>query len=119
MSRLTTVRFAVCSVCAFGPFTWKPSSFLSRSVWFSAITSTRCTWSAFDASRLVAWRTICSATSALRPCDSVSARTNAAASLVILRPSVPPMSPPFESIGVAEPMFVCGAIAATSAACVM
>ena len=27
------------------------------------------------------------------------------------------MSPPFESIGVAEPMFVCGAIAATSAAC--
>ena len=43
----------------------------------------------------------------------------AAASFVILRPSVPPMSPPFESIGVAEPMFVCGAIAATSAASVM
>ena len=36
-----------------------------------------------------------------------------------MRPSVPLMSPPFESIGVAEPMLVWGAIAATSAACVM
>src|SRR2546429_6328115 len=40
-------------------------------------------------------------------------------SLRTLRPSVPLMSPPLESIGVAEPMFVCGAMAATSAASVM
>ena len=44
---------------------------------------------------------------------------NAAASFSIFSPSVPPMSPPFDWIALAEPMFVCGAIAATSPASVM
>ena len=74
MSRFTTVSLAVWSVCAFGPFTWKPSSFCSRSCWLFAITSTRWTLSAWEAGMLVALRTICSATSALRPCEAVSAR---------------------------------------------
>ena len=39
--------------------------------------------------------------------------------MVIFRPRVPPMSPPLLVIGEAEPMFVSGAIAATSAAWVM
>jgi len=43
----------------------------------------------------------------------------AAASFSIFRPRVPSMSPPVEVTALAEPMFVCGAIAATSAAWVM
>jgi hypothetical protein len=43
----------------------------------------------------------------------------AEASFSIFRPRVPPMSPPVEVTALAEPMFVCGAIAATSAASVM
>ena len=44
---------------------------------------------------------------------------NAAASFSIFWPRVPPMSPPVEVTALAEPMLVCGAIAATSAASVM
>ena len=74
---------------------------------------------ACSAVTLVALRTICSASAGLRPWLEASARTNAAASFSTLRPSAPPMSLPFELIGVAAPMLVCGAIAATSAASVM
>jgi hypothetical protein len=59
-----------------------------------------------------------SAKSPLRPCPSASARTYAAASFRTLRPSTLFSSPPPREIGVAEPMFVTGAIAATSAAIV-
>ena len=44
---------------------------------------------------------------------------NAAASFSIFTPSVPPMSSPVEVTALAEPMLVCGDIAATSAASVM
>ena len=110
---------AVWSVCAFGPFTWKPSSFRRSCCWSFAITSTRWTFSAWSAGRLVALVTIWAATFALRPCEPASARTYATASFRTLRPSVPLMLPPLESIGVAEPMLVCGAIAATSEAWAM
>ena len=72
--------------------------------------------SASDALTLVASRTISSASSAFRPCSSARAVTYAAASFSILRPSTSSMSAPVIEIGEAEPMLVCGAIAATSAA---
>ena len=63
--------------------------------------------------------TICSARSALRPCDSASARMKAAASFSIFWPRRAADVAPGRDHRVAEPMFVCGAIAATSAASVM
>ena len=63
--------------------------------------------------------TICSASFGVAAVDPASARIEAAASFVILRPRSW-LSPPGPiEIGVAEPMLVCGAIAATSAASVM
>ena len=91
----------------------------SSSCSLAAITSMRPACSASSAVRLTASVTIFAARSPLRPCSSASARTYAAASFSIFRPSTSFVSPGPIEIGVAEPMFVCGAIAATSVASVM
>ena len=84
-----------------------------------ATTSTTFCSSASWAPRLDAWRTACSAQSPLRPCSSARSRAYAAASLTTLRRRSAGISPPPTAIGVDEPMFVPGAMAATSAARVM
>ena len=110
---------AVARRCDFGPWTRNPSSSSSSSCSLAAITSMRPACSASSAVRLTASVTIFAARSPLRPCSSASARTYAAASFSIFRPSTSFVSPGPIEIGVAEPMFVCGAIAATSVASVM
>ena len=110
---------AVCSVWAFGPLTWKPSSCATSASWSDAIRSISPAFSASSAVRFFALVTSSLARRGFRPWIEASARIEAAASFLILRSRslLPPSGP--TAIGVAEPMFVSGAIAATSAASVM
>ena len=73
-------------------------------------------FSASSAVRFDALRTAASAHATLRPWLFASARSDAAASFTTLRRRSFWMSSPPTLIGVDEPMFVCGAIARTSAA---
>ena len=73
-------------------------------------------FSASAAVRFEATRTALSAQAALRPWVFASPRSEAAASLMILRRRSLPRFAPVPEIGVEEPMFVSGAIASTSAA---
>ncbi len=66
-----------------------------------------------------AFVTISRAASALRPCDVARLSICATASCLILRPRSEPMFWPFALMGVAAPMCVVGAIAATSEAIMM
>ncbi len=66
--------------------------------------------------RFDALRTALSAHAPLRPCDTASARNDAAASLIALRRRSLAMLRPPTRIGVDEPMFETGDIASTSAA---
>src|SRR5262249_10168432 len=72
--------------------------------------------SASWAVRFDALRTAESAHAAFRPCDLASTRREAAASLTTLRRRSLPMLEPLPWMGVDDPMFVCGAIASSSAA---
>ncbi len=60
-----------------------------------------------------------SASAAFRPCSRASARTSARASLMILLRRSLPRFEPLDEIGIAEPAFVVGESAATSAACMI
>ncbi len=115
ISIVSTSAPAVFMTMPFG-FVFIPSiSF--RSVGRSgATTSTTFCSSASVAPRFDATRTAYSAHSAFRPCSRASSPMNAAASFTTLRRRSSGISSPVAEIGVDEPMFVCGAIAAMSAA---
>ena len=81
-----------------------------------ATTSITLRWSASYSVRFDAWRTASPAHCSLRPWFFASVFSDAAASLMTLRRRSDWMFPPPTSIGVDEPMFVCGAMARMSAA---
>ena len=115
ISTRSTCAPAVCRTSPFGTV-FVPSIFSSRAGTFGAMTSTTPFASASRAPKFAASRTIASAASAFLPCSRASSAMYAAASLItFLRRSLPRFSPVAE-MGVDDPMFVCGAIASTSAA---
>ena len=81
-----------------------------------AIVSITCMRSACCAVRLEAFVTASTGQLVLRLCVAASERREAAASLITLRRRSEPMLPPFELIGIEEPMFETGESASTSPA---
>ena len=111
------LRPAVCRTMPFG-FVLRPSILFSSAGRVGAIDVDHVLLQRFRARRgSSALRTAASAQPTLRPCSRASSRSEAAASLIDLAAQVPADVLPPTSIGVDEPMFVCGAIARMSAAC--
>ena len=90
-----------------------PSILASRALISVAMRSITFCSSASDAVRLVASRTVFSAHSILRPRSSAKPRICATASFTTLRSRLGSIASPSPRTGVAEPILVAGAIAAT------
>ena len=90
-----------------------PSIFASRTAISVAMTSITFCSRASDAVRLVASRTVFSAQATLRPRSSAKPRICATASFTTLRSRLGSIASPSARTGVAEPILVAGAIAAT------
>jgi hypothetical protein len=117
-SDISTVSIRAPSVSMTMPFgfVFSPSISVSSAGSVGATTSTTFIRSASCAPRLEASRTALSAQSAFRPCSRASSAMYAAASFTTFFLRSLGISPPPAATGVEEPRFVCGAIAATSAA---
>ena len=112
--------FAVCSTIGFWAYVVVVPSIWSRSTGrLRATCSIRFRCSAWAAVYSLALVTISRASFPLRPWPWASPTIWATASCLILRARSEPMFWPLASIGVAAPMWVVGAIAATSDASVM
>ncbi len=116
ISTRRTEASRVLSVLSAPPFsTTRPSSSTSRDCRLGATRSTRPASSASSAENDRLSVTASSASFWSRPRRAASERAVAAASWVTLSPIAPGMSPPPPATGWAAPVFVPGAIAATSA----
>ena len=115
MSTFVISASFVCRTIPFGTV-FVPSTLFSSAGSVGAMTSITFLFSASVAPRFDARRTAACAQAALRPWARASSLRDAAASLTTLRRRSDWMFPPPTSIGVEEPMFVCGAIASRSAA---